>query len=476
MAPLGPRLDRPSAAGDEGRPRATSLGLAALVVVAVAVGVGLARGDPGYAGGVALLAGLSVVGMTLQTRTRIRTAVVGHLCFLPAASLLVLVVALSPGHPLVGAGLGAAFVGIAAAWADVGDARTLGTSLASNVVAYATGVVGLVLAAFLSVLALGVWEVLRAVTGDAGPVASVLGLLVVLAGVCASLALALWRLPVVQLAPRDRTGAVARRRARLLRKAVLAAVGCLALAVSGTIFALSGLLGTVLGNWPVRPVVVALTSTVVVAPLVALAGLSIGASVLAVVARRATAEYSELGGRVVAALLGGVGYVAVLALVVVTTGFATGWALLLLVAATFVAPILVYLVLLGAFAAVRLGLVSGRGGAVALAAAGLVAAAVGAAAEGLHSLVVFGAVAGALVVWDAGSFGLGVTAELGHRPETRRLELYHGVFAVGVGLVGVALAAGLDAARRTVGAGIGTPEAMAVTVVGVVVLLLPLRG
>jgi hypothetical protein len=91
-------------------------------------------------------------------------------------------------------------------------------------------------------------------------------------------------------------------------------------------------------------------------------------------------------------------------------------------------------------------------------------------------VLVFGATAGALVVWDVGTFGLGVTAELGHLPDTRRLELYHGVFAVGVGLAAVAVATAADAAIRPVGATVGTPAAMAVAAVGVLLVLVTLRS
>jgi hypothetical protein len=50
------------------------------------------------------------------------------------------------------------------------------------------------------------------------------------------------------------------------------------------------------------------------------------------------------------------------------------------------------------------------------------------------------------------------------------------VFAVGVGLVGVAAATVLDAARRSVATGVWAPEAMSLAVVGLVLLAIPLRG
>ena len=59
--PIGPRLDRPSAVGDEGRPRATSLGVATGVVLVVVVATGVTLGDPTFFTGTGLLDRKSVV-------------------------------------------------------------------------------------------------------------------------------------------------------------------------------------------------------------------------------------------------------------------------------------------------------------------------------------------------------------------------------------------------------------------------------
>jgi len=102
--------------------------------------------------------------------------------------------------------------------------------------------------------------------------------------------------------------------------------------------------------------------------------------------------------------------------------------------------------------------------------------ALGGGVAGFPSLFVFAAVTAGLVAWDVGTFGLGVTAELGHIPETRRLELYHGVVAVGIGLLGIAGLTALDLARRSVGAAIGSPTTMGLAVLGVVLVAVGLRG
>jgi hypothetical protein len=126
--------------------------------------------------------------------------------------------------------------------------------------------------------------------------------------------------------------------------------------------------------------------------------------------------------------------------------------------------------------AASVGLVPDRAGPGALAAGGLLVTAIGAGTSGVPPVLVFALVAGAMVVWDTATFGLGLTVELGHVPETRRLELVHAVVSVGLGAVAVLGLTGVEALRTAVAADVGGPAALVVAAVGVLLLLVPLRG
>jgi len=469
--PFGPRLDRPSAVGTEGRPRATSLGVAALVTVAVVVATGVAVGDPGLFGGVGLLVGLTVAGVALADRERPVEAVVGHLLFLPAASLLVAVVVLQPSFVRVGVVL--ALAGVASGYADVADAETVSGALETNLLAYVFGFVGLFAVGAVALgarLTVGLAGGLASAGG--GPVAlAVLGVLVAVA--CGCLVLAVRTVPAVDLAPASRHDEVA----GYLRRVQRGLAALAGLAMAGALILVALAVGTrsspVAG--PLSSVGETVTSGVVVVPVFAVAGLAVLVSVLSVAVERAGRTFDAGAGRGLVATLAGAGYVVfvgTLALPVVTVT-PVGY---LVVAVAVVVPLAVYAVAAAWLVVLRLGVVSDRTMPPGLTAAGLVCLAVGAAAADLPHALVFAAVAAAMVAWDAGTFGLGLTAELGHRPGTRRLELYHGVLAVAVGAVAVAVVTALDAARSAAGSGLGTPQTVALATLGVVILLVLVRG
>jgi len=478
--PFGPRLDRPSAVGDEGRPRATSLGVTTAVVLAVSLGVGGVLGDPVFFTGFALVVGLTVAGMALLDRDRVRETVVGHLLFLPGASVLVVVVLLSGGPALVVAGTAAALAGVGGAWADVGDGPSVKRALKGGLVSYAFGLIWLAFGGLALALLMGFWNVATGLAGGTRPGWALAGFLFVLGTVCLCLRLAVWAVPATELAPRDREQEIERRLGRLGRRLLLV---WLATFVLAWLFAILGLSGTLqdaaLG--PAGFLVEALTARVVIVPLVALGGFGLGIATLATVVRRTTTEYDASTAGTVAAALAGAGYVGIVTLLSLSAGLFPFVAVVILLLAVLL-PLGVFLALTVAFVAIEAGVVPDGAAPLALAATGLVTVAVGAAGlgpptgAGVPGVLVFGATAGALVVWDVGTFGLGVTAELGHLPDTRRLELYHGVFAVGVGVVAIAGVTTVDAALRPVGASVGTPAAMAVAAVGVLLLLVALRG
>ena len=107
MAIAGPRLDRPSGVGDEGRPRATSVTLAALVVVGLS---GLTLWQIGALSALTTL-GLACVllvgGLALLTRDTLGELAVGHLLYHAGAVSLLLFLFVTPllRHSLVFLGL-----------------------------------------------------------------------------------------------------------------------------------------------------------------------------------------------------------------------------------------------------------------------------------------------------------------------------------------------------------------------------------
>lgn len=480
--PIGPRLDRPSAVGDEGRPRATSLIITALLVVGVLVAAGFLNGRPLVFTSVGLLVALTSAGLALLDRDRLGATVVGHLCFLPSAVAIVAIVGfsgifalVSPGVALLVVGGLAAMFGISSGWTDSLDRGTVTNTLASSGLSYLFWLIAMVI---LLVGLVGLWLLrafLRGLISGAGPVTGLLGMVAVGGVALGALFLAVWSIPAVQLAPEDRRDRTSERYGWLKRRLLLAAIlpwPVLALLV---VLSVTGVLGALVA--PVAPVIGALSS-LGTAVLTVVTAVSLLITVLVRGVRWAVSgmRNDTTSTTVVGALLAAFGYVFVYLLAGIVLLLLGGpFGIVAFLALLFV-PLFVYAALLCLLVAYVVGLVPSRAGPSALSAAGLVTMGLGGAVAGYPSLFVFGAVAAGLVTWDVGTFGLGVTAELGHRPETRRLELYHGVFAVGVGFLGVALLTLLDATRQSVLGGVGTPAAMAIAVVGVVLLLLPLRG
>jgi len=472
--PLGSRLDRPSAVGEEGRPRAASLGVASAVVLAVVVGVGFELGDPAFFSGFALLVGLTVAGMALVERDRTRERVAGHLLFVPGASSLVVVVFTAEEPTLLVLGSAASLAGVGGAWADVGDDDSVPGALKSGLLSYVFGLVWLTLGSIGLGLALASWAVATGLGGATRPGWALAGLAFVVSVVAVCVRVALWAVPVVELAPVDREAVVRHRVRRFGRRLLYVAVGAFALA---WVFGLLGLSRVLIpaGDGPVGLVLGGLTSRVVVVPLVLVGALALGVAILVTTVRKSTAEYDAATSGTVVAALAGAGYVALVAVLVLSAGLLP-LASVVVVFAAVTLPLVVFLALVVAVVALYADVLPDGATPLALAAAGLVAVAVGSATLDPPAVLVFGATAGALVVWDVGTFGLGVTAELGHLPDTRRLELYHGVFAVGVGVVAVAGTLAADALLAPVGSTVGTPAAMALAAVGVLLLLVTLRG
>jgi hypothetical protein len=479
--PIGPRLDRPSAVGDEGRPRATSLTITAVLVVGVLVAAGFLNGRPLVFTSVGLLVALTTAGLALLSRDRLGATVMGHLCFLPSAVAVVAIVGFTgifalfaPGVALLSLGGLAAMFGIAAAWTDALDSGAIKRVLTHNGLAYLFWVIGVI---SLLVAAAGLWllrTLLGYLVGGAGPVGGLFGIVAMVGVAGGCLFLAVWSIPAVQLAPSDRRDRTRERYGRLKRGLLVVALAPWPVLVLLVVLAVLGPLGAFVG--PIAPFVELLAPLgTAVLTVVAAVSLLITVGVRGVRWAISGLGNDDLSVNVVGAVLAALGYIVAYAIAVVMLTFLSPVGLVSVLVIPFL-PLFVYAAALCLFVAYIVGLVPGRAGPAALSAAGLVAMGIGGAVAGYPSLFVFGAVAAGLIVWDVGTFGLGVTAELGHLPETRRMELYHGVFAVGVGFLGVAALTLLDATRQSLLGGLGTPVAMAIAVVGVVLLLVPLRG
>ena len=131
-----PLLDSPSAVGDEGRPRATSLAVVSAVLAALVTAVGFRVGQPDLLLSLGPFAGLAAAGLALLDRRRFVHRFFGHALLtwfgMPLAGLVVLSPFLGP-VPVTVAGLAVALFGLAATWSDAGDRESLRRGL------YATG-------------------------------------------------------------------------------------------------------------------------------------------------------------------------------------------------------------------------------------------------------------------------------------------------------------------------------------------------
>jgi len=482
----GPRLDRPSAIGDEGRARAASLGIASVVLAGTLLAVVYFAGLRRPFRTTMLGAGLVVGGVGLLRRDSVSALAFGHLMFLPGGVVLLAGIAMSmlSGGPvlanfLFAFGTAVAAIGLGGSWANVDYGATV-TAAKQGWAAALVPIVGGVLLAFVGGVGWLVYRLLVDPRTLGTP--SISGLFLLLALVALAVRIALGSLPITALAAQERKAEIERRRQRWRTVAVRGAVVCGALwgvlgllEVSGTAASLPGyrLGGRLLGSLLVR------------VPVFLLGALTLLSVVVVWVVRRVTRDRDDgltLIGPVIGALslLLVPGPVLFLLARGITESGAAGTRLSVFVLLIAILLATVAVVFLFAFSlgpvAVSLGLLPDRAGAIALASAGALVAAIGIALMPVHPALAYAAVGAAMVVWDTSEFGLGLTVELGHIPDTRRLELVHGVAGLGIGVVGVALATGLDAAFRAVAPSDPILSAMVLAVGGVLLLLVPLRG
>jgi len=486
--PIGPRLDRPSAVGDEGRARETSLAVSTVLVVGIAAALGYVGNLGGPLRTLALGVGLVGAGMALFQRDTVNAYFFGHLCFLPGGLLTLAgigttLLATGAGPALVVSGLAVALLGTAGGWANAVREGSLRRAAKQGWGALFAPVVLLSVVGGLAFGAVFWFEAIGyALVPPTGPSLSGLALVVGLASLAVRMALP--RLPVRQLTPRDRRPAVTAALERWQFRARLGTLGGLGGWVCLGTLEIAGYVDPFYAAVP-GPVAAVLASPYLRFPILVAGLLALGAAAVAWVVRRLAAGFGpDDAGRlgpvfgclvvlcialpvVTAGLVatdgvgGGRSFVALL-------GLALGVVLLGLAVFLFVfsvAPILT-----------ALGLLPNRAGAPALTSAGLLVATVGAGVGGAAAPLVFATAAAALLVWDVSEFGTGLTAELGHVPETRRLELLHGVLSVAVAVVAVLTLVGVWVAVRAVAPGRPALRVLAVAVGGVLALLVPLRG
>jgi hypothetical protein len=477
MGIAGPRLDRPTAVGEAGRPRAASLTVAAVVTVGLAVATGYVAGDAGLVLRIALPPALLVAGLSLVGRTRLGPQVVGHLLALAGGVGLFVAVLAAVALDAVATvgGLTLALAGVAAAWAAL-DAARLRPVLGSLAVSVLATVVGL---ATLVVVVAGGTTLAGSVTGLARttrPDLSLVGFALLLGTAALTTRLALVTVPLARLAPRERREGVQAAVDRLRTTTrLLGLFAGLLLGVTAVLLGSGRLARLRVGESAAATALGWLSAPPVVGLLTGVAALAGFVAVLALAVRRLTGLGERAVGRLAAVVAGGCFALGVLGFVAVRGpllggGSAAGFGLAVL------GPLATLVALGLVVGAASVGLVPDRAGPGALAAGGLLVTAIGAGTSGVPPVLVFALVAGAMVVWDTATFGLGLTVELGHVPETRRLELVHAVVSVGLGAVAVLGLTGVEALRTAVAADVGGPAALVVAAVGVLLLLVPLRG
>ena len=488
--PIGPRLDRPSAVGDEGRARETSLAVSTALVVGVALLLGYVGGLSGPLRTLALGVGLVGAGMALFQRDTVNAYFFGHVCFLPGGLLTLVGIGMTlvasgagPGRAVVVVGLAVALLGTAGGWANAVSEGSLKRAAKQGWGALIAPVVLLSVVGGLAFGAIFWFEAVGyALVPQRGPSLSGLALVVGLTSL--AIRAALPRLPFRQLAPRDRRPAVAAALDTWRSRARLGVFGGFGGWVGIGILEVAGVVTPFYAAIP-GPIAAALASPFLRFPILVAGLLALSAAAVAWIARRLARGFGpddagRLGPVFGCLVVLCIALPLVTAALVATDGVGGGRSvvgllglalgLVLLGLATFllvfsIAPILT-----------ALGLLPDRAGAPALTSGGLLVATLGAGLAGASAPLVFATAAAALLVWDVSEFGTGLTAELGHVPETRRLELLHGVLSVAVAVVAVLSLVGVWFVVRSVAPRVPALEALVLAVGGVLALLVPLRG
>lgn len=481
MAIAGPRLDRPSAIGDEGRPRAASLWIASIVVLGIVGASGVAVGSTSLVMNLALVCGVTAAGIALVDRPRLAHTVAGNGLVVSFGGVMAALLVFPP--VLVGTAMGIVITGytlsmfgIAASWADVGNEAGIRNAFWATVrTIVATFLLLTVLTFCLGLLVTSIIGV-EGFIGTSAPVGSLLGFLLLGTATGATLLLAIRWIPFRQLTPRSERPSIDRQieaadqtARRLTIGAFLAFTVVFVLALTEAFEVLFEIAPPLEGAFTLLSsavVVISLLAAIVVFTLVAC-----GAKGIQRLAGYTSARSSELVAASIAATL----YLLAVASVGLL-GLLFGPAGLFFILGLLMLPFVLAGCLGLVLFAISVGICPDRAAGPALSAAGLLVASGGIAAVGGPTSFVFLCVIGAVVVWDTSAFGLGLTAELGHLPATRRMELLHGVVIGASALVVFAAVTVFDVVRLGGGAEIAAIPAALVVLVGVLVLLYPVKG
>lgn len=483
MPLFGPRLDNPSAIGDEGRPRATSLTIASLVVFATVAAASYTAGVLSMTLGIATLGGLVTLGLALLNRERFLALFLGQLCYVLGGTGLVgfltLVLVLAPPYGLLFTGIALALIGLTTSWADVANRESTKAALFQGAVSYVSMILWFVVALFVGAILLLLWSFLTSSAAAVPPTPSLLAFLLVVSVSALLVWLGTRWLPFRQLTPRDRRPRLEQRLGRLrLAIGLLALVAFVFLVLALVVWMLGGFDLLYASLPPVSALFGGLSSQFVLGPVLLVGFIVLVTALAALVLRRVTRPTDTRANQLLAAVVAGFAF-NLLFLPFVLSYIPLGgfWRVLFAVLFVIFGPLALFAVGLTFLVGVIAGVLPDRAGGPAVAASGMVVAAIGAALTGsVPAVVVFACATAGMVAWDVSAFGLGVTADLGHIPETRRLELFHGVLGVGVGVIVVAILTGLDFLRSTVAAGIVAGPAILLAVVAVLLLLIPVRG
>ena len=498
MALFGPRLDRPTALGDEGRPRATSLTVASLLVFVTLIvattcpwAYSLQFGGSlvptlivpacaslgQFALGLMTLTGLVTAGLALLNRERFASLFIGQIIFMPPGTALVgglgALLFLRPAYGVFFTGFALALVALGSTWTDTTSAESVRPALFQEALTYVAILLWVVLGALVYLAVL----LVRGTVASSGQPTFSLAMFLAFVFTSAALSrIGLRWLPIRQLAPRNRRATVdwALRKVRRLNTVVL--LGSLVAVGLTLVLALLGLFPVLYRLFPGLPALFGLlVSEPVVVTVLGIGLVTLFLGLIALVLRRVTRPVETTANRTLAPFAAGL---------VLTLGMLPFTFSLLpvplpvpvVLLVVLFGPIVLYLVGGALVLAEYLSVLPARAGGPALAAGGMVLATVGTALIGLPGPLVVAMAAVAMLVWDVSAFGLGVTAELGHIPETRRLELFHAVVGLGLGVV-VVLAVGLlDLARTALAGDRVAILAGALAVLGVLILLLGVRG
>lgn len=475
---VGPRLDRPSAVGDEGRPRAASQTVAAVVAVGLAAVTLFVWDSVGPLTLLGLGASLFVGGLALLGRSGIADQTVGHVLYHTGAAGVVVLAVVAVGgtsQTLAIGGFYFALLGVAGTWTNSFERDAFEAATRNAALSYVAAIGWLVVLLAGLIVAAIAWLILAAVLDARTPSQSLFGFLGVLTFLGLLVRVACWAVPVGPLAPHDRRGAYVAAIGRVARASLVLAIasfGAMLLAVVvgvGRIDSL-GASGAVAG-----PTFDLLSSGPVILGLAAVAGLATVMAVVGLGSREVASQLDAGNYGLIAAVLAGFVFTIVVLVASLAGPMLAPFLFGLVVGLALIAPLVTIVASFLVVAAIDWGVVPRRATGPALAAAGLLVAGMGVALGNLPAPLVFACVAGAMVVWDCGTFGLGLTIELGHRPETRRLELYHGVLSVGVGAAVVVVASGLEALRASAGSAIGAWPAVGLAVLGAVLLVVAVR-